>query len=94
MVDSMSSPLDLTLSSESVNNEVVPLTQSPSCPCLLVESELKPAEVFVVSLDCSTQVEILFFSTESSPSTVVISFYWSDLIESCIPSIVPFHISM
>ena len=55
LAELMSSPPDPTLSLESVNIEVVPLTQSPSCPSLLVESELKPAEVFVVNLDCSTQ---------------------------------------
>ena len=60
----MSSPPDPTLSLESVKAEVVPLTQSSSCPSLLIESENHPAEVFVVSPDCSTQEEVLSLSIE------------------------------
>ena len=70
----MLSPPNPTLSSKSVKIEVVSSTQSLCYPSLLVESELKPAEVFVVSFDCSTQEEVLFLLTEPSPSSEVISF--------------------
>ena len=60
VVDSMSYPLDPTLSSKSVNIEVVSLTESSSCSSLLVENELKPAEVFTLRSDCSRQEEIFF----------------------------------
>ena len=73
MVESMSSPPDPTLLSESVENKVVSSTQSPSCPSLPVESELKHAKVFIVSSDYSMQEEILSLSTEPSPSSEVIS---------------------
>ena len=74
VVNSTSSPLNPTLSSESVNTEVVFLTKYSSCSSLLVENELKPAEVFMLHSDCSRQEEILSVSTESSPSSEVISF--------------------
>ena len=61
VVKSMSVPLDPTLSLESVKTEVVTLTQSLSH--LPIERELKPNEVFVVTLSCSRQGEILFVST-------------------------------
>ena len=63
LVKSMSSLPDHTLSSDSVKTELVTLTQSSSCPSLLVESELKPVEVFVVSFNFSMQEEILSLST-------------------------------
>ena len=44
VVKSVSFPPDPTLSSESVNIEVVSLTKSLSCSSLLVENELKPIE--------------------------------------------------
>ena len=74
VVESMSSPPDPTLSSESVNTEVVSLTQSSSCPSLPVESDLKPTDVFVAIYDCSTQEKILSLSIESYPSNESISF--------------------
>ena len=74
VVESTSSPPDPTLSLESVETEVFPSTQSLSCPSLLIESQNHPAEVFVVSSDCSTQEEILSLSIESSPSTESIYF--------------------
>ena len=43
-------------------------------PSLPVESELKPADVFVVSTNCSMQEEILSLSTEPSPINEVSSF--------------------
>ena len=76
VVNLMSSPPDPTLSSESVNTEVVTLTQSSSSPSLPVESELNLVEVFVVRSNCSTQGEIFSISTEPSPSSEAISFYW------------------
>ena len=75
----MSSPLDPTLLLDSVNIELVTSTQPSSSPSLPVESELKPAEVFIVSSDCSMHGEIMFISTESSTSFEVISFDWSNL---------------
>ena len=53
VVKSMSSPPDPTLSSESVNTEVVVLTKSSSCSSLPVENEPKPATVFMLRSDCS-----------------------------------------
>ena len=46
VVESMSSPPNPTLSSESVKTEVVALTKSSSCSSLPVENELKPVEFF------------------------------------------------
>ena len=77
VVESTSSPPDPTLSSESAKTEVVALTESSSCSSLPVESELKPAEVFMLHSDCSRQEEILSLLTEPYPSKVVISFDWS-----------------
>ena len=94
VVESMLPPPDPTLSLESVDTEVVPLTQSSCCASLLIESENHLAEVFVVSSDCSTHKEILSLSIEPSPSSEVISFDWSNLTESRIPSSVPFQISV
>ena len=74
VAESMSSPPDPALSSKSVETEVVPLTHFLSCPSLLIKSENHPAEVFVVSYDCSMQEEILPLSTEPSPSSEIISF--------------------
>ena len=45
VVDQMSSPPNPTLSSENVETEVVPSTQSSSSPSLLIESETHLAEV-------------------------------------------------
>ena len=42
--------------------------------------------------DCSQQGKILFVSTERSPSIEVISFNWSNLIDSRLHSSVPFQI--
>ena len=55
VVDSMSFPPDPTLFLESVEIEVVALTQYLSRPSLPIESELKPIEVFIVSSNCSMQ---------------------------------------
>ena len=74
VVESISSPPDPTLSSESVETEVVPLTQSSFSPSLPIESELKPAQVFMLCSDCSRQKEILSISTEPSMSSEVVSF--------------------
>ena len=90
VVELTSSPPDPTLSSESVNTEVVSLNKFLSCSSLLVENELKPAEVFTLRSDCSRQEEILSVSTEPSPSSEVISFDWSNLTESRLHSSVPF----
>ena len=90
VVELMSFPPDPTLSSKSVKTEVVSLTKSLSCSSLLVENELKPAEVFMLHSDCSRQEEILSVLTEPSPSSEVISFDWSNLIESRLHSSVPF----
>ena len=89
VVESMSSPPDPTSILESVETEVVALTQSSSCPSLPVESEVKIAEVFVIGSDCPTQGKIFSASIRSSPSTEVISFDWSNLTKSCIPLSVP-----
>ena len=70
----VSFPPNPALSSESVKTEVVVLTKYSSCSSLLVENELKPAEFFMLRSDCSQQEEILFVSTEPSPSSEVISF--------------------
>ena len=91
MVMLMSSLPDPTLSSESVNTEVT-LMQSSSCPSLLVNSELKLDKVFVFNLNCSMQGEILSISTEPSPSTMVISFYWSNLTTYFLHLSLPFKI--
>ena len=90
MVDSMTPPLDPTLSLESAKNEVVTLTNYSSCSSLPIENEPKPAEVLMLHSDCSRQEEILFVSTERSPSSEVISFDWSNLTESHLHSSVPF----
>ena len=82
VVESMSFPPDLALSSKSVKTEVVSLTKYSSCSSLLVENELKPAEAFMLRSNCSRQEEILSVSTEPSPSSEVISFDWSNLTES------------
>ena len=92
VVELMYSPPDPTLSPESVKTEVFPLTQYSSCPSLLIESEMKTFEVFIVNSDCSTQEEILSISTEPSPSTEVISFDWNNLIESRLHLSVSFQI--
>ena len=92
VVDSMSYPPNPTLSLESVTTKVFTLTQSSSCPSILVKSELKPIEVFVFSLDCSMQGEILSISIEPSPGIEIIFFDWSNLTTSCIHLSVPFKI--
>ena len=92
VVESISSTPDPTLSLESLETEVVPLTQSSSCPSLLIESENHPAKFFIVSSDCSTQEEILSLLIESSPSSEVISFNWSNLTKPHLHWSVPFHI--
>ena len=51
---------------------------------------MKTYEVSIISLDCSTQGEIMSISIEPSPSTEVIAFDWSNLRESRIH----FQISM
>ena len=61
VVKSMSYPSDPTLLSKSVDTEVVPSTQSSSCPSLLIKSENHPAEV-------------LSLLTEPFPSSEVINF--------------------
>ena len=61
--------------------EVVSLTKSSSCSSLPVENELKPAEAFMLPSDCSWQEEILSVLAEPSPSSEVIPFDWSNLIE-------------
>ena len=53
VVESTSSLPDPTLLSESAKTEVVTLTKYLSCSSLPVESELKPAEVFMLRSDCS-----------------------------------------
>ena len=53
VVESVSFPPDPTLSSESVNTEVVSLTKSSSYSSLLVENEPKHAEVFMLRSYCS-----------------------------------------
>ena len=53
VVKSTSSPPDPSLPLESVNTEEVSLTKSSSCFSLLIENELKPAEVFMIHSDCS-----------------------------------------
>ena len=88
----MSSPPNPTLSSESIKTEVVALTKYSSCSSLSVESELKPAEVYMLCSDCYRQEKILSLLTEPSPSTEVISFDWSNLTESRLHSSVPFQI--
>ena len=88
VVESVSFPPNPALSSKSVKTEVVSLTKYSSCYSLPIENELNPAEVFM--LHCSQQEEILYVSTESSPSSEVISFDWSYLTESHLHSSVPF----
>ena len=90
VVESVSFPPDPTLSLESVNTEVVSLTESSSCSSLTVENEPKPAEVFMLCSDCSRQEEIFSVLTEQSPSSEFISFDWSNLTESHLHSSVPF----
>ena len=53
LVESMSSPANPTLSSESVKTEPVSSTKYLSCSSLPVESELRPAEVFMLRSDHS-----------------------------------------
>ena len=74
VAESMSSPPDPTRSSEIVKTEVAALTKSSSCSSLPVESELNPAEVFMLRSDCYRQEEILSVSTEPSLSSEVIFF--------------------
>ena len=74
VVESIYSTPNPTLSLESLETEVVPLTQSSSCPSLLIESENHPVEVFVVSSGCSMQEQVLSLSIEPSPSSEAISF--------------------
>ena len=69
VVESMPSPPNPTLLSESVETEVFPSTKSSSCPSLLIESENHLAKVFVVSSDCSMQEEVLSLSMGPSPSS-------------------------
>ena len=88
VVESISSPTDPTLSSKSFNDKVVTLTQSLSH--IPIESEMKLAEVFFVSLDCYRQGEILSISKETPISVEVISFHWSSLTKYHLPSCVPF----
>ena len=85
VVESMSFPPDPALSSKSV-------TKSSSCSSLPVENELNPAEVFMLRSDYSRQEEILSILTEPSPSSEVISFDSSNLIESHLHLSVPFQI--
>ena len=92
MVESMSSPPNPTLSSESAKTKLVTLTKSSSCASLPIENELKPVEVFMLHSDFSRQEEILSVSSEPSLSSEVISFDWSNLTESCLHSSVPFQI--
>ena len=53
VVESVSFPPDLALSSESVKIEVVSLTKSSSYSSLPVENEPKPTEVFMLRSDYS-----------------------------------------
>ena len=92
VVELMSYPPDPTLSSESVKTEVVSMNKYSSYSYLPVENELKPVEVFMLHSDYSRQEEILFVLTEPSLSSEVISFDWSNLIESHLHSSVPFQI--
>ena len=93
MVESISSPPDRTLSSESVKIEVVSLTKSSSCSSLPIENEPKRTEVFMLRSDCFRQEEFfLLLSTEPSQTSEVISFDWSNLTESHLHSSVPFQI--
>ena len=92
MLESMSSSPDTTLSSESVNTEVVSLTKSSSCSSLPVGNEVNPVEVFMLRFDCSQEEEILSLLTEPSPSSEVIYFDWINLTESHLHSSVPFQI--
>ena len=62
VVELMISPPNITLSSESVETEVVTLTQYSSQ--LPVESKMKPYKVFIVSLNCSMQGKIMSVSIE------------------------------
>ena len=94
VVELMSSPPNPTLSLETVETEVVPSTESSYSRSLLIKSENHPAEVFVVSSDCSMQEEVLSLSIEPSPSSEVISFDWSNLTEYRLHSSVPFQISV
>ena len=63
--ESMSSPPNPALSSDSVETEVIPLTQSSSCPSLLIKSEKNSTEVFLVSSCCSTQRKFCLFQHSS-----------------------------
>ena len=92
VVESISSPPDPTLSSESVKTGVVSLTKSSSCSSLPIENEPNPAKVFMLHFDCSRQEEILSLLTKPSPSSEVISFDWSNLIEYHLHSSVPLQI--
>ena len=74
MVKLVSFPPNLSLSLESVNTEADSLTKYFPYSSLPVGNELKPAKVFMLPYDCSRQEEILFVSTEPSPSSEVISF--------------------
>ena len=89
VVESMSSPPNPTLSPESVKTEVVTLTQYSSCPSLPIESEMKTFEVFVLVRIVLLKGKLCMFSTKPSPSSEVISFDWSNLIESHLHSSVP-----
>ena len=53
VVKSMSFPLDPSLLSDTVKTEVVSLTKCLSCSSLLVENELKHADVLMFGSDCS-----------------------------------------
>ena len=89
VVKSMSSPPDPTLSSESVETEVVTLAQYSSH--IPIESELKLTEVHH-RFGLFFARGFFYVSIEPSPSTKVISFDWSNIIESHSPSSVPFQI--
>ena len=67
-------------------------TSSSVDPALLIKSDSKTVDVFLVSLDCYRQGEIMSISIKPPLCTDIISFDWISLTKSPLPLGVPFNI--
>jgi hypothetical protein len=90
----MQSSVDPTLLLESFQStKVVTLMQSLADPTLLFGSDVSTDYVFSISSSVlSEQGGILLVSSTHPPSLGMVSFYWNDLVEPCLPSSAPFQI--
>lgn len=76
---------------DSVEEVVIPNPSSVD-PTLPIESDLGTNRVLCVSSHLSGHGDIMSHTMVPPPSSEVCSFDWNSLVESCLPSYIPFQI--